>query len=135
MKRNYVGKFCSLVFFAVLTVGIFCFSSCVKKTVDPVAITASKTVAENTTLLQLMEDMESENELSFSIKNGMVEEINGVKNTTNSFWMLYTSDEASANTAWGTYEYNGETLGRAVVGATDLIVGANEVYVWVYQTF
>ena len=50
-------------------------------------------------------------------------------------WNKLKVSEEMANTAWGTYEYNGETLGSAIVGAEALPVVDGEVYIWVYQSF
>lgn len=93
--------------------------------------------AAGKTLLALMSEKEENGEFSYKVKEGMIVEINGVENDLdyNPCWMLYTSDEENSNTMWGEYEYNGETLGSASVGAESLIVKAGEVYVWVYQEF
>jgi hypothetical protein len=93
--------------------------------------------AAGKTLLQVMSEKEEDGEFSYKIKDGMIVEINGTENDLdyNPCWMLYTSDQENSNTAWGEYEYNGETLGSASVGADSLIVKSGEVYVWVYQEF
>lgn len=104
--------------------------------VEPLVIVADESAAGKT-LLQVMSEKEEDEEFSYKIKDGMIVEINGTENDLdyNPCWMLYTSDQENSNTAWGEYEYNGETLGSASVGADSLIVKSGEVYVWVYQEF
>ena len=65
----------------------------------------------------------------------MVTEINGRANTTNSYWMVYTSDEAHANAEWGVMEYEGKEYGSATLGAESLPLAAGGTYIWAYQTF
>lgn len=105
--------------------------------VDPVVITANDEsfIYENKTLLDYMNYLKSKDELSFTVDDGMVTSINGKSNTTNSYWMLYTSDTENANNAWGTFNYDGEIYGSATLGAGALTVKENCVYVWAYQTF
>ncbi len=101
-----------------------------------VAFTFSNTAFEGeVTLLQIMEEMQSEQAFTYKIGNGMVTEICGRANTNSSYWMLYTSDEEFSNSAWGTMEYAGQTLGSAIVGAGSLLVDGEKAYVWSYQTF
>ena len=99
--------------------------------VTPVALTNATPSSDNQTLLEYMEQCE----IDFTIESGMITAIKGTSNTTNSFWMLYTSDAENSNEAWGTYDYEGTTLGSATLGAGELIVKAGCTYVWVYQTF
>ena len=131
MKRKFTS-FLSLV--ATLLLSLFCFFAC-NENVDPVAITISQTVGENATLLEVMQEQKSAGELDFEMENGMIVQIGETKNTTNSFWMLYTTDAENANAQWGTFEWNGETLGSAMFGAETLVVKQGETYVWVYQSF
>lgn len=121
------------VFLLLLTVvfSAVCLFSCKEKDAKPVVITVEEPVATGTTLVEYM-DLQG---IDYEISDGMITELDGTKNSTKSFWMLYTTDEANANTAWGTYEYNGATLGSAVLGAGELLVAQGETYVWVYQTF
>ena len=88
-------------------------------------------------LLQVMNELKEEGVLSFKMQNGMVVEINGTANDAdyNPCWMLYTSDAERANTAWGTCEYQGNTIGSALVGAELLPVVDGGIYVWAYQEF
>lgn len=131
MKRKILS-FVTLL--ATVILSTFCLVACDKE-VQPVVITVSEPVTVETTLLDIMNERKTEGELQFEITNGMITSLNGTANTTNSYWMLYTSDASNANAEWGTYEYNGETLGSAVLGASALVVAQGETYVWVYQTF
>ncbi len=119
----------------VLSVCLFgCNSGKVDATAERVAITV-KTDDKDETLLEYMEDLQEDGKLTYTVDKGMITKLNGVSNTTNCYWMLYTSDTANANTAWGTCEYNGETLGSSTLGAESLIVKDGCVYVWVYTKF
>ena len=101
-----------------------------------VAIKVEK-VEDNAMLIEVMEYLQEENALAFEVSGGMVISINGKANAADwsASWMLYTSDEEMSNTAWGTYEYEGQTLGSAIVGAEALPVADGEVYIWSYQGF
>lgn len=90
---------------------------------------------EGKTLKDYMDYLVAEDELAYEISDGMIVSLNGKANTANSYWMLYTSDEANANTAWGTIEYDGHTYGSATLGAPSLPLAEGAVYVWSYQTF
>ena len=89
------------------------------------------------TLLSFMQASTLKGLLEFSITNGLVTSINGTENTADysKVWMLYTSDENMANTAWGTVEYQGNVYGSAVKGVTELTIIENGLYIWVYTTF
>ena len=101
-----------------------------------VAIKVEK-AEDNAMLIEVMEYLQEENALAFEVSGGMVTSINGKANAADwsASWMLYTSDEEMANTAWGTYEYEGQTLGSAIVGAEALPVADGEIYIWSYQSF
>ena len=101
---------------------------------DTVVITASEADAGKT-LLTLMEELQAAGELTFTLSDGMVTSINGISQTTSSYWMLYTSDAENANDQWGTHEYEGETLGSAVYGAGELTLKADCIYLWAFESF
>ena len=135
MKRKISSVFVALL----LAVMAIFFVSC-KADVEPVAIDLTGvTGEEGTTLLDVMEDLQEEGELSFEVVSGMITSINCTANspTYNPCWMLYTSDDdpAISNSAWGTYEYKGQTLASAALGADSLPVKSGEIYVWVYVMF
>lgn len=131
-------------FLVILLVVVLCVSltACFdKKPVqvdeNSVIITAidSKYSVDNKTLKEYMDVLQSANELTYEIKDGMIVALNGKANTTNSYWMLYTSDTEHANSEWGTAEYDGNVYGSATLGATELLIKDGYIYIWVYQTF
>ena len=134
MERKKWQRIGYFLFAVVFSISMLCFSAC-KKDVKPVVIVTESNVESGYTLLDVMEAWEEDGKLTFTIENGMITKLNGVKNSTNSYWMLYTSDSANANEARGVYEYGGETYGSAVLGVSELVVIASATYVWVYQTF
>ena len=112
----------------------------IKETDTYIVITASNEqmqINSDTTLVDYMNSLKEDGELSFEIKNGMVNSVNGIENPLDysSCWMLYTSDTENSNSVWGTIEYKGNTYGSAVLGAESLIIKDGYLYIWVYQTF
>lgn len=95
-------------------------------------------IVGNVTLSDCMEYLsELHEDFTFTMESGMITSINGIDNTADfsKCWMVYTSDGEMANTAWGTIDYNGATLGSAVVGADALTVITGEIYVLEYVMF
>lgn len=88
-------------------------------------------------LIDVMEQAKADGELTYETSNGMITSINGKANPADwSYcWMVYTSDASMANTEYGTYEYEGQILGSAVLGAEALPAADGGIYVWVYQKF
>lgn len=107
-----------------------------EETETRVVITVSK-ASGGATVLDCMEILQKQGEISYEISGGMVTEINGKANAADfsACWMLYTSDAEMSNAEWGTVEYGGETLGSAIVGAEALTVTNGEVYIWEYVIF
>ena len=144
MKRKIVS-----LLFVLLSLFTMVFAACEKEIGSPaqfglevVSITETEVVLlgkGNSTgrLSDGMELLKEGGKLTYETSGGMVTSINGKANAADwsASWMLYTSDEEMANTEWGTYEYNGETLGSAIVGAESLFVASGEFYIWVYQSF
>lgn len=138
MKRK------SIVFLLIVLLFSFCFAGCedgkgksqmsVSVQTDQIVLYCIETEG-NETLIDAMASLQESGKLQYAVLSGMVTELNGKANTANSYWMLYTSDAELSNTAWGTIEYEGKTLGSAIVGAEALTVEKGEYYVWVYQTF
>lgn len=97
--------------------------------------------SETVTLLDYMGKMSAEGKLTYETSGSgdfiMITSINGMSQKGSSYWMLYTNDttEGVASTEYGSYEYNGETLGMANFGAASLVVKDGCVYVWAYQAF
>ena len=146
MKRKMI----SVISLLVLVIFTFSMTACNTEDYQSLVLKASVVEQENTlviqveevenskkaTLMNAMKKLQSEKKLTFSAdKTGMITGIGGKSNGGNSYWMLYTTDEKMSNTAWGTYEYEGERLGSAILGATALIIESGETYIWAYQTF
>ncbi len=137
------------IFFVSCILFIFCafgFSACNKggevectllsATDTQVVIRVDKSEG-NAVLLNAMEKLQERGELRFSLSGGMVTAINGIENGANynPCWMIYTSDSEMASTEMGSMEYDGLTLGSAIVGAELLTVIDGGIYVWSYQAF
>lgn len=90
---------------------------------------------DNKTLKEYMDHLQDGQKITYAISDGMITTINGKSNTTNSYWMLYTSDSENANQEWGKFEYNDSVYGSATLGAEALIVKEGCIYIWAYQTF
>lgn len=133
MKR-ITTLFLTLFTFIVFS---FAFTACkspVTTDGDFVVIKAEK-VEENTTLLQYMNALQEKGELSFTVENGMLTSIGDKKNTTKSYWMLYTSHSEFASEEWGVVDYQETTYASATLGVEDLIIKEGETYIWAYTTF
>ena len=128
---------------SVIAIFACCFiAACKGKeplTVDEntVIITASDSSFDfdNKSLKDFMDHLQDNGKFTYSISNGMVTTINGKSNTTKSYWMLYTSDADNSNNEWGTFEYKNNIYGSATLGAEDLTVKEDCIYIWAYQTF
>lgn len=130
-----------------LLVIVFSFFGCSSK--EPLVIKESDTyivinvsneqmdIKDTTTLVDYMNSLKSDGQLTFEINNGMVSSVNGIDNPSDwsSCWMLYTSDTDNANSAWGTIEYNGNVYGSAILGAESLTIKDGCIYIWVFQSF
>ena len=127
---------------AILALSAFAFAACAPKTVvvdeTAVIITPSDKIlpiTENTVLADYMDKLVERKELEFTAADGMITSLNGIANTTNSYWMLYTDDTENSNADWGTTEYDGKTFRSATLGFASLPVKAGCTYIWVYQSF
>ena len=128
-----LSKILLVVLAVVMVFGLFACN----KNADEVVIkvdSAYKMEADDT-LEDYMDYLEEKGKLDYEEEDGMIISINDKKNTLNSYWMIYTSDENYSNSQWGTYEYKGKTLGSATLGATALPLNKDATYVLVYQTF
>ena len=133
MKRKFVSLV-SLVLAALALLALAgCHTSSVTADVDVVIRATAE--QDGMTLLAVMEELQEEGELSFTVSDGMITELNGTKQTPSGYWMLYTSDRENANEQWGTCEYEGEVLGSATLGAGELAVKAGCVYLWSFESF
>ncbi len=149
MKRKYFT--CLLLFLLTIFYCIGCNKE-VNVTVDPTQIGVefireedgelraavisikNAELEKGTTLVDVMETLKDERTFVYTFSQGMLTELNGKKNGDGYYWMLYTSDSERANTAWGSYEYKGQALGSATVGAESLPAKDGKVYVWAYQS-
>ena len=133
MKRKFVSLV-SLILAALALLALAgCHTSSVTADVDVVIRATAE--QDGMTLLAVMEELQEEGELSFTVSDGMITELNGTKQTPSSYWMLYTNDQENANEQWGTHEYEGEVLGSATLGAGELAVKAGCVYLWSFESF
>ncbi|MBR2479932.1 MAG: hypothetical protein IKB56_01355 [Clostridia bacterium] len=126
-------KILLVVLAVVMVFGLFACN----KNADEVVIKVDSAyeMEADDTLEDYMDYLEEKGKLDYEEEDGMIISINGKKNTLNSYWMIYTSDENYSNSQWGTYEYKGKTLGSATLGATALPLNKDATYVLVYQTF
>jgi hypothetical protein len=143
MKKLF-NTLVSLLLFATM----LAFTGCLAKK-EPMVIKESDTyivihvsseqmeLTDTTTLVEYMNALKEDGALDFEMTNGMVSSVNGIENPADwsSCWMLYTSDEDNANTAWGEVEYKGEVYGSAIVGAETLTIKEGCLYIWIYQSF
>ena len=108
----------------------------VESTENVVVITVEE-VKDAKSLMDVMEQAKADGKLTYETSNGMITSINGKVNPADwSYcWMLYTSDSSMASTEYGTYEYEGQILGSAVLGVEALPVVDGGIYVWYYQAF
>lgn len=140
-------KIFSFLTASIISILLFSVVGCMTK--EPLVIKESDTyiiinvlseqmeIKDNTTLLEYMNSLKEDGELTFEINNGMVSSVNGIDNSPDwsSCWMLYTSDADNANSAWGNIEYNGNIYGSAILGAESLIVKDGCMYIWFFQSF
>ncbi|MBQ8374142.1 MAG: hypothetical protein IJX98_01035 [Clostridia bacterium] len=108
----------------------------VEKQENVVAITVTE-LSGDYKLDEVMTVLQEKGELTFTVADGAITSIDGVENAANwnPCWMCYTSDGELSNADWGTYEWKGETLGSATLGATALPVIEGGVYLWVYAGY
>ena len=94
-------------------------------------------ITSDTTLVEYMNLLKEDGQISFEINDGMITSVNGIDNPADwsSCWMLYTSDTDNANSMWGKIEYNGKVYGSAVLGAESLKIKDGCLYIWVFQSF
>ena len=137
MKKFLICLASVLVLFACFVVSACDDKEPVKADENTVIITVSNSSFdfEGKKLIDYMDYLQDSKELTYTVANGMVTSINGKSNTTNSFWMLYTSDTENSNNAWGTFEHEGALYGSATLGAEALVLKEGCIYVWAYQTF
>ena len=149
MKRQRYGIVTILLALSISLIAVVCMlvltfgkedgsakAEIVEKTENMVVIKVNETEGF-ATLLDAMNYLKNERELTFEIVGGMISSIEGKSNPADfsSCWMLFTSDEEMSNAEWGTTTYNGNTYASAILGAESLTVSAGEYYVLEYVTF
>jgi hypothetical protein len=92
---------------------------------------------EDIFLSEVMERLQADGKLTFTLEGGMLTSLNGKKNPADwsACWMLYISDTELSDDSFGTHIYQEMEMGSAVVGAESLPIKAGEYYVWYYQKF
>ncbi|MBQ7373777.1 MAG: hypothetical protein IJW64_04355 [Clostridia bacterium] len=134
-------NFNKLIAILLLVVTASCLFGCKKQVQtfeNSIVITADSKfmdIKDDTVLLDYMNELKSDGQIDFVISNGMITEMNGVKNTDNSYWMLYTDDAELSNKAWGEVVVDEKTYSSAVLGAESLVIKDGKTYVWSYVTF
>ena len=93
-------------------------------------------IGETTTLEQYMQAMQKNGGITFEAEDGMIVSVNGVTpSAQNEYWFIYTSLEDYSNTTWGTYSYNGQTLGSATLGFGTLPCVAGQTYALILSAY
>ena len=135
-------KLTLLALSVLLALSAFAFTACGENYVfDSDSETAIKVSSDfmeinaDTMLLDYMDKLEEDGQFEFEYENGMLMTVNGKSGSDSIFWMLYTDDADHSNSQWGTYEYEGKTLGSATLGVEQLPVKDGCVYVWVLESF
>lgn len=139
-KRNVSCLFVILLLVSVMLTGCKSEPLVIKDSDTCIVIKTTPEVLEGNedmVLIDYMNQLVQKGELTCTIKDGMVTSINGIDNPVDysSCWMLYTSDTENANSTWGTVEYEGVEYGSAISGAEKLKIKADQLYIWVFQSF
>lgn len=142
MKRKLLALIVALATITMAFMLTACGKTKFDKDKNELAITVTDSVMEitaETTLEDYMNKLQDKKEISFK---GTVSEyglkitkINDVEEGMGEYWILYTTDADNSNTEWGSYEYDGKTLGSATLGVSNLIIKNGETYVWVLQKY
>lgn len=126
----------------VIILALCALSACSEKQAEPVVMNTAGTeyvITEESTLKGYMDYLVDKGELEYTYSEGtfgaFIESVNGVANTTKSYWMIYTDDAENSSTEFGSYDYDGTILGSANYGISDMPLKENTLYVLVYQTF
>lgn len=109
----------------------------VEETTETCVVIKVNKAQDSQTVLDVMQALQAEGKMSYTLSGTMLQSINGKENPTDwsACWMLYTSDAEMANAEWGTYTYNDVVYGSAILGADAMPVIDGAYYIWVYTTF
>lgn len=142
MKKKLLALIVALAMVTSAFMLVACGKTKFDKDKKELAITVSGGVMEitaETTLEDYMNKLQEKKEVSFdgsTSEYGLyITKINDVEAGMGEAWMLYTTDAANSDSEWGSYEYDGKTLGSATLGVSNLIVKEGETYVWVLQKY
>ena len=141
MKRRIYSL---AILLLTIVISVFAFVGCDKGHAKAEIISKTDTMvvikvneAEGfATLLDAMNYLKNEGELTFEVAGGMASSIEGKANPADwsACWMVYTSDAEMANAKY-TVEYNGNIYGQAILGVESLPIVAGAYYVWSYDSF
>ena len=136
-------KISKLIAIALLAVTAVCLVGCTKKVQtfeNSIVIKADAkyfAIDDDTVFLDYMNKLKEDEQITFTIVDGMITSINGVENPADwsKCWMLYTDDEEYANSAWGEVTVDGKTYYSATLGAESLPIKDGKTYVWSFVSF
>ena len=87
-------------------------------------------------LIEFMDYTRSQGTLDYTSETSaygdFINSVNGIANTNEKYWMLYTDDEENSNSAWGEISYKDKIYVSAALGASDLVIRSSCTYIWVY---
>lgn len=93
-------------------------------------------ITATTTLEQYMQAMQTNGGITYTAESGMIVSVNGFSpSQQNEYWFIYTSLDDYSNVEWGTYEYEGDTLGSATLGFGALPCVEGETYALILSTY
>ena len=94
-------------------------------------------ITQTTVLVDYMTKLKEDGALDFSIKDGMVNSINGQENPADwsKCWMLYSDDAELTNETWGYVTLDGVKYSSTVLGAEALPIKDGKTYVWEFKSF
>ena len=137
-KTHFSLRLKALAMCLAIIVATLAMASCQKAVTvdsDTMIIIGCTESDEGKMLIDYMNELKEDEKIDFTVENGMVSSINGVENAADysSCWMLYTSDEEMANSAWGTVLYNDAEYGSAILGAEKLKIKDGCLYIWAFR--
>lgn len=87
------------------------------------------------TLKDCMDDLKKRGELDFteqdSTYGAFINSVNGIENTFDTYWMVYTDDAESSGGF--SVEHEGRVCYLASFGASELVISKGCIYIWVYE--